>query len=237
MKTLIILPTYNEMENIPKLIPEIFRHVSETADILVVDDNSPDGTGILVQTMADTDRRISILHRAGKMGLGSAYLAGFRRALEKDYDAVIQMDSDFSHPPSALPELLSAAQSSDCVIGSRYVPGGSIEGWPFHRLLLSCWANVYARSILHVPIRDLTGGFRCVKRNVLEAIDWSSIYSEGYAFQIELDYRILRKGFSIREIPIVFKDRVQGRSKLSAGVIWEAVFIVWKLRGGVVSGL
>lgn len=230
MKTLVILPTYNESENLPRFIPEVFTYVPESADILVIDDNSPDGTGKMADEMAKSNPRISVLHRAGKMGLGSAYLTGFQYALKQNYEAIVQMDSDFSHSPKAIPSLIKALDDSDFVIGSRYLAGGGIQGWPLHRLWLSKFANFYSHTILNIGIYDLTGGFRCFRRKVIESIDLKSILSEGYAFQIEFNYKVFSKRFRIKEVPITFADRTRGKSKLSFGVIWEAIFIVWKLR-------
>lgn len=230
MKTLIVLPTYNESENLPQIVKEILSQTSGDVHLLIIDDNSPDGTGKMADGLSKENSRIFALHRPGKMGLGSAYREGFKYALHRDYEAVLQMDSDFSHSPGYLPAFFKEIESSDCVIGSRYIPGGGVKGWPFHRLWLSSNANRYARIVLGVDIQDLTGGFRCSRRKVLESIDMDSVFSDGYAFQIELNYRILCNRFTMKEIPIIFADRTRGKSKLSIGVIWEAIFIVWKLR-------
>lgn len=228
-KTLLILPTYNEKANLENLVREIIAFLPN-AEILLVDDASPDGTGKLAEELAKKIKQLQVLHRHRKLGLGSAYLDGFRYALSKDYQSVIQMDADFSHSPSALPGLVKELDSSDCVIGSRYVEGGGIKGWSWHRLLLSRCANFYCRTILKVPIRDLTGGFRAVRREVLKALQLDEIRSQGYAFQIELNWRIFRKGFSIKEIPITFSERAGGKSKFGFPTILEALWVVWKLK-------
>lgn len=229
MKTLVILPTYNESENLLRIIQEIFNVLPET-HLLVVDDNSPDGTGKIAEGLSKNDARIAVLRRASKMGLGSAYRAGFRYALQQDFEAIIQMDADFSHSPHYLPRFIQELASCDCVIGSRYIEGGGFQGWPWHRLWLSACANFYTRTILNVRIFDLTGGFRCFRRKILETIRIDSMVSEGYSFQIEFNYRMSRCGFRLKEVPIVFIDRTRGKSKFSLPIILEAIFIVWKLR-------
>lgn len=229
MKTLVVLPTYNERMNLEKLVKEIISFLPEV-EILVIDDASPDGTGEVADELSTKMRQVSVVHRSKKMGLGSAYLEGFQYALAKDFQAVIQMDADFSHSPGALPVLLKELESHDCVIGSRYVEGGGIQGWSWHRLALSRCANFYCRNILNVPIFDLTGGFRAVRREVLEKLNLRELLSEGYAFQIELNWRIFRKGFRVRETPIIFSERGGGKSKFGFPIILEAFWMVWKLK-------
>lgn len=228
MNTLLILPTYNEAENLELFLEKVFRHYE--GDILIIDDNSPDGTGRIADGLAQKEPRITVQHRAGKLGLGSAYVEGYQYALEKKYDAALQMDSDFSHDPAVLPELLKNLETADLVLGSRYVPGGAVKNWPVRRLFVSRFGSFYARSILNVNVRDLTGGFKAMKRAVFERMPWHKIISNGYAFQIETTYRALKMGFRIQEIPILFADRTRGKSKISRRVILEAVVIVWKLK-------
>ena len=198
--------------------------------VLVVDDNSPDGTGKLADRMAAENERISVLHRPEKLGLGSAYVAGFKHAIQQDVDCVFEMDADFSHDPATIPEFIEEIASCDVVIGSRYISGINVVNWPMSRLLLSYFANIYTRVITGMTIRDTTSGFKCFRREVLEHIDLDSVRSDGYAFQIEMNFRCWRKGYRMREIPIIFVDRRSGTSKLSQGVINEAVWIVWWLR-------
>jgi dolichol-phosphate mannosyltransferase len=229
MKCLVIIPTYNERENIKKLAGEVLA-ANETLSILIVDDNSPDGTGVLADQLAEQHPRISVMHRPAKLGLGTAYIAGFRYALQNGYDLVLEMDADFSHDPGYLKDLLAAAKEADVVIGSRYIQGVNVVNWSMHRLLLSYGANMYARLVTGMPVRDLTAGFKCFRREVLETLDLDSVLSEGYAFQIEMNFRSYKKGFKIKEIPIIFKDRLAGKTKMSKKVIWEAIWIVWKLR-------
>jgi dolichol-phosphate mannosyltransferase len=228
VKSVVLLPTYNERENLAAILPAV--RSASGADILVIDDASPDGTGELAEQIAKTSPFLSVLHRARKLGLGTAYVEGFRWALDKGYDAVIQMDSDFSHDPEDLPRLIRALEKADFVIGSRYVPGGSIRGWSWHRKAISAFGNFYARAILSCPVRDLTGGFKVWSRRALESLELSSILSDGYSFQIETTVRALSKGYRFAEEPIVFKDRRFGSSKLSKKIVWEAVWKVWKLR-------
>jgi dolichol-phosphate mannosyltransferase len=200
-------------------------------EILIIDDASPDGTGELADQLAGTHPRVHVLHRAGKLGLGTAYLTGFRWALERDYDYIFEMDADFSHDPAHLPQFLDAIQTADVVLGSRYLEGRvTVVNWPMSRLFLSYGANLYARMVTGVPVADATGGFKCFRREVLEAINLDKIESEGYAFQIEITFRAWKKGFRIKEIPIVFTDRDVGESKMSKRIIREAVWRVWKLR-------
>jgi len=228
-KILIITPTYNERENLQRLTTEVHRIVPE-AHMLIVDDNSPDGTGDLADGLAASDSRISVLHREGKLGLGTAYVSGFKYALEHGYDLVFEMDADFSHRPEHLPEFLEAIQNADVVLGCRYMEGGGTEDWGLMRRMLSRGGNLYARTLLSLPFQDLTGGFKCFRREVLEKIDLDRIESEGYAFQIELTYRAHRAGFRIAETPIIFPDRTLGHSKMSRKIIAEALVRVWGIR-------
>lgn len=229
LKTLIVIPTYNEAENIFTLLDAVHAQVPET-DILVVDDNSPDGTATMVETRMKEDKRLSILKRPGKLGLGSAYIAGFKVALERGYDAIFEMDADFSHNPKYLPGFIEAIKEADLVLGSRYVEGGGVENWALSRKIISIGGSLYARIILGVPYRDLTGGFKCFRRETLAAIDLDGVHSEGYSFQIEMTYRVHKKGLRIREIPIVFADRLGGKSKMSWKIFIEAIYRVWQMR-------
>jgi len=227
---LVIVPTYNEIENLPRKIPLILEQ-DEHIDILVVDDASPDGTGKLGDEMAAQNPRINILHREGKAGLGKAYLAGFAWALERDYELIFEMDADISHPPDALPSIIHAAQTHDVVVGSRYVDGRvTVSNWPMSRLLISYFGSIYARTITRMPIRDATGGFNCWHRKVLEAVHLDRVRSNGYSFQIELKYRAWRKGFSLKEVPILFTERDEGDSKMSKSIVREAIWRVWWLK-------
>jgi dolichol-phosphate mannosyltransferase len=228
-KALVCLPTYDERENLAPMIEAILAQVP-ALEILVIDDNSPDGTGRLADEIAARDPRVHVLHRAGKEGLGKAYLAGFAWALQRDYRLVLEMDCDFSHDPRYLPAMLAAAAEHDLVLGSRYVPGGGTVNWGLGRKLISRGGSLYARAILGLSARDLTGGFKCFRREVLEAIDLASVQCTGYAFQIELTYRAARRGFRIREVPIVFVDRRVGHSKMSRRIVLEAVRKVWSIR-------
>ena len=229
MRSLIIIPTYNERDNIQKLIP-ILMELDLSLSILVVDDNSPDGTGKLVNDMSEQNDRIQVLHRPSKLGLGSAYIAGFKHAIQQDVDCIFEMDADFSHDPNMIPEFLEKLETCDVVIGSRYISGINVVNWPMSRLLLSYFANFYTRIITGMSIQDATGGFKCFKREVLEQIDLDQVRSDGYAFQIEMNFRCWRKGFRICEIPIIFVDRHSGTSKMSRRIIYEAIWIVWWLR-------
>jgi dolichol-phosphate mannosyltransferase len=225
----VVLPTYNERENLPQIVPQILAAAPEV-DVLVVDDNSPDGTGQAADELAAKDPRVRVLHRKSKDGLGRAYLAGFAEALSRGYGRVLEMDADFSHSPERLPHLLAASQEADLVLGSRYVEGGGTVNWGLGRRALSRGGSFYARNILGLPVRDLTGGFKCFRREVLEAIDLGSVRSSGYAFQIELTYRAWKRGFKVREVPIVFADRRVGKSKMSRRIVAEALWMVWKIR-------
>ena len=227
--TLVVMPTYNERENLPVIVPQVLSQ-APGIHVLIVDDNSPDGTGALADEIAAEDERIRVLHRPGKLGLGTAYIAGFKWALERDYELVFEMDSDFSHNPEHIPEFLEAAQQYDLVLGSRYLKGVTVVNWPMSRLLLSYFANIYARVITGLPFSDTTGGFKCYHRKVLEGIDLDAITSEGYSFQIETSFRAWLKGFKIGEITIIFTDRAEGTSKMSGRIIREAIWKVWWLR-------
>jgi len=229
MKTMVVVPTYNERENLEELIPRVLGQ-HESIEMLVVDDGSPDGTGEYADSVAATDERVHVLHRPGKMGLGSAYVQGFQHALSKDVDLVIQMDADFSHNPDVIPTLIDSVSEHDVAIGSRYITGANVVNWPLQRLFLSYFANVYTHIVTGLPLRDSTGGFKCFRRKVLESIDLDTIRSDGYSFQIEINFRCWRKGFSIVEIPIVFVDRHSGTSKMSRRIVWEAMWLVWRLR-------
>jgi dolichol-phosphate mannosyltransferase len=229
MKALVIIPTYNERENVEPLLTRIFGE-GLPLEVLIVDDNSPDGTGAIADQVAARDPRVHVIHRPGKQGLGSAYVAGFRYALARDYDAVFEMDADFSHSPDSLGEFLREIEGADIVLGSRYLRGVTVVNWPLSRLILSYAANVYSRVITGMRVKDLTGGFKCYRRSVLEAIDWERVRSDGYAFQIEITFKAWRKGFTIREIPILFVDRLAGESKMNRRIVWEAAWMVWRLR-------
>lgn len=235
-RSLVIVPTYNEKENIAKLISAVLLQ-DPTIDMLIVDDGSPDGTGALVDAIAESEPRVHALHRASKLGLGTAYVAGFRWALERDYAFIFEMDADFSHAPEKLPEFLKAIRDADLVIGSRYQNGQvNVVNWPMSRLFLSYSANIYARKVTGTPIFDATGGFKCFRREVLQGIDLSDVRSNGYAFQIEMTFRAWKKGFRIKEIPIVFVDRTEGSSKMSKRIVREAVWMVWRLRWWGITG-
>ncbi len=235
-RALVIVPTYNERFNIARIIPAALAQHS-SLEILVVDDGSPDGTGAIVDAIAATNPRVHIIHREGKLGLGTAYIAGFRWALERKYDFVFEMDADFSHNPERLPEFLEAIKEADLVVGSRYQNGRvNVVNWPMSRLFLSYAANIYARAVTGLPIFDTTAGFKCFRRNVLESIDLSSVKSNGYAFQIEMHFRVWKKGFHLVEIPIVFVDRTEGLSKMSKKIVREAVWMVWRLRWWSLTG-
>ncbi len=229
MKSLVIIPTYNEKENIKEIINSVLKVVPET-DILIVDDNSPDGTGKIVKKLMEKDKRIHLIEREGKLGLGTAYVTGFKFAIEKGYDWVIQMDADFSHNPEDIPRFFQYTDEYDLIIGSRYVNGVSVVNWPLSRLFLSYFANLYARIVTGVPVKDLTGGFKCIKSDVLKAIDLDSIKADGYGFQIEINFLAYINGFKIKEIPIIFIDRRAGYSKMSKKIIWEAFWLVLRLR-------
>lgn len=235
MKTIVVIPTYNEIENIDAMIDAIHRNVSDM-HILIVDDGSPDGTAQAVQKRMHTDARVHLLQRAKKSGLGTAYCAGFTQALSMGFDIICQMDADFSHNPEVLVSFLKELESSDVVIGSRYYTGVNVVNWPMSRLLLSYTANLYTRIVTRMPIKDATGGFKGFRASVLQQIDLTKIRSNGYAFQIEMNYRAWRLGARMREISIIFIDRVNGVSKMSKNIIFEAAWLVWKLRLGTLFG-
>ena len=228
-RLLVCIPTYNERENLPQIVPAVLAQ-DPRIEILVIDDGSPDGTGELADRMAEAEPRLHVMHRTAKEGLGRAYLAGFTWALAQGYDCIFEMDADFSHDPKFLPGFIAAVQEADLVIGSRYNQGVNVINWPMSRLLLSLGANQYARFVTGLPVDDSTGGFKCFRRAVLEAIDFSRVRSNGYAFQIEMSFRAWKKGFRLKEIPIVFTDRVEGQSKMSRKIVREAIWMVWSLR-------
>jgi dolichol-phosphate mannosyltransferase len=224
-RVLVIIPTYNEAENI-RLITERVRTAVPSVDILVADDNSPDGTGTIADELAAADDHIFVLHRAGKEGLGAAYVAGFAWAKDKGYDAVVEMDADGSHAPEELPKLLDALRSHDVVLGTRYVPGGSVHNWPLHRLVLSRGGNLYIRMALGMPFKDATGGYRAYRMAVLDRIDVATVASQGYSFQVELAWRAYRNGFRIVEVPITFTERERGASKMNTNIFREQLLRV-----------
>lgn len=235
-RALVVIPTYNEATNLPQLLPLVLKQ-DPRLDVLVVDDNSPDGTGRLADEIVAREPRVHVLHQEGKQGLGTAYRAGFRWALERDYAYVFEMDADFSHDPKHLPEFLAAIEDADLVLGCRYLERRvTVVNWPMSRLLLSYFANVYARVATGLRLWDATGGFKCYRRAVLETIDLASVRSNGYAFQIETSFRAWRRGFRIKEIPIVFVDRTVGDSKMSGAIVREAVWMVWRLRWQALTG-
>ncbi len=229
-RALVIIPTYNEATNIPQLIPLVLDQ-DQCLDVLIVDDGSPDGTGKLADEIAAENGRVDVLHRERKLGLGTAYKAGFKWALEREYDLIFEMDADFSHDPKHLRQFLAAIADADLVLGSRYLEGRvTVVNWPMARLVLSYGANIYARIVTGHKLWDATGGFKCFRRKVLEAIDLDRVRSNGYAFQIEMSFRASKKGFRIKEIPIVFVDRTDGTSKMSGRSVREAIWMVWRLR-------
>jgi dolichol-phosphate mannosyltransferase len=226
----VILPTYNEAENLERVVGAVLEELPPSGHVLVVDDNSPDGTGEIADRLSAGSDRIEVLHRAAKEGLGPAYLAGFRVALDAGADRIIEMDADLSHDPAYLPELIAATEKADLAIGSRYVPGGGVTEWGAVRRFISRGGSAYARLALGLPIRDLTGGFKCFRRIVLETIDLDAIEARGYAFQVETTYRAIRAGFRVVEVPIVFKDRADGTSKMSKAIVAEAIWRVPAMR-------
>lgn len=230
-RVLVVIPTYNEADNVRRITGRVRSAVPEV-EILIADDNSPDGTGEIADELAAADDHIHVLHRPGKQGLGAAYVAGFDWARERGYDAVVEMDADGSHAPEELPRLLDAARTSDVVIGSRYVPGGKLVNWPVHRLALSRGANMYVRLLLGMPVSDATGGYRVYRMSVLEKIDYATVTSQGYSFQVELSWRAHREGFRITEVPITFTERAHGASKMSPAIVREALWrvTVWGAR-------
>lgn len=235
-RALVIVPTYNERENIARMIVAILDQ-DKRLEVLVVDDGSPDGTGAIVEALAANDQRVHILHRPRKMGLGTAYIAGFKWSIERKYDLTFEMDADFSHDPGHLANFLHVVETADLVLGSRYKDGKvSVVNWPINRLLLSYFANIYARWVTGMPVFDATGGFKCYRRSVLTAIDLDRVRSNGYAFQIEMSFRVWKKNFRIVEIPIIFVDRSEGASKMSKAIVREAVWMVWRLRWWSMTG-
>lgn len=229
MRSIVCIPTYNERENILRMIDAVHAVVPDT-HVLVIDDGSPDGTSQLVAERRATDERVHLITRSGKLGLGTAYCAGFAYALEQGFDLILQMDADFSHDPKDLLRLLEEIANYDLVIGSRYIQGVNVINWPMSRLLLSWFANLYTRVITGMPVADATGGFKCFRSDVLRKIDLTKIRSNGYAFQIEMNYKAWRSGARVHEIPIIFMDRVHGVSKMSKNIVYEAAFLVWKLK-------
>jgi dolichol-phosphate mannosyltransferase len=226
----VIVPTYNEADNLPRIVPRILEQ-DPRIDVLVVDDDSPDGTGVLADDLSRESDRVHVIHRSGKQGLGKAYIEGFRWGLERDYVLFFEMDADFSHRPNALPLFIDKAREFDIVLGSRYLDGRvTVMNWPMSRLLISFFGSWYARFVTRLPVQDATGGFNCWRREVLESLDFSRIESNGYTFQIELKLRAWRKGFTLSEIPIVFEERESGESKMSKRIVREAIWKVWKLR-------
>ena len=229
-RALVIIPTYNEKENIRPVV-ELVLSQAPNLNILVVDDNSPDGTAAIVAEMGKMNPQVNLLQRPGKMGLGTAYIAGFKWGLARGYDYLLEMDADLSHDPREIPNFMRAMADADLVLGSRYINGVRVMNWPIRRLLLSRSASLYVRLVTGLPVMDPTGGFKCFRRNVLEAIDLDKIHSNGYAFQIEMTHKVWMKGFRIREIPITFTDRYAGQSKMSGGIVREALCVVWILAG------
>jgi dolichol-phosphate mannosyltransferase len=227
-KTLVIVPTYNERDNLPPLIQRLMA-LPVSVEVLVVDDNSPDGTGKLADDLAAKNPRVQVLHRKEKDGLGRAYCAGFAWALARDYEFIMEMDGDFSHNPDDIPDFLKAAENADLVVGSRYCNGIRVINWPLRRLMLSIGAGRYVRYITGMPITDPTGGFKCFRRRALLSLDLNAIRSNGYSFQIELNHKIWMQGLRIAEVPIIFTDRFQGSSKMSRKIVWEALWMVWRL--------
>jgi len=230
MKALVVIPTYNESENIGRIVPMVLEQ-GPGVEVLVVDDNSPDGTGRIVDDMAAMEPRIHCLHREGKSGLGSAYIAGFKWAMANtDAEFVFEMDADFSHDPHAIPEFLEVIQDADLVVGSRYLNGITVINWPLSRLILSVGANIYAGVVTGLPLKDCTGGFKCFRLETLRGLPLDEVKSDGYSFQIELNWHVWKQGLRLKEIPIIFTDRVEGVSKMSRKIIIEAMFMVWRLR-------
>ncbi len=229
-RVLVIMPTYNEKDNITRIIPAVLEQ-DPRINMLIIDDNSPDGTGEIVDKIAAENPRVDVIHREGKLGLGTAYVRGFKYSLQKGYDLTFEMDADFSHDPIYLPKMIAAAEEGyDLVIGSRWIPGGGIENWPKNRERLSRWASIYTRIITGLPVHDTTAGFQAFRRRVLEELELDKIRSDGYSFQIETKFKVWRKGFWIKEVPIIFRDRELGESKINRKIVYEAFFMVWLLR-------
>jgi len=228
-RALIVFPTYNERDNIEKIVHAVLP-LDPRINVLIVDDNSPDGTGIIADRLAEEESKVNVLHREKKEGLGRAYIAGFKWAIENEYDFIFEMDADFSHGPEYIKDFLREIQEYDLVIGSRYITGVNVINWPIGRLLLSYYANVYTRIVTGLPLRDATGGFKCFRRQVLETINLDDVHASGYSFQIEMSMRAWKKGFKLKEIPITFVDRIAGTSKMSKKIMREAIWMVWLLR-------
>jgi len=229
VKSIVIIPTYDELNNVKRLVPELLT-LYDDLDILIVDDNSPDGTGKYIAELGKENPRVKLIEREGKLGLGTAYVAGYKYMLANGYDVAFQMDADYSHDPREIANFKKYLDEYDLIIGSRYIEGVNVINWPMQRLLLSYFANQYTRIITGLPLQDSTGGFKCFKRKVLEAINLDEIKSNGYAFQIEMNYKAWKKGFKLKEVSIIFMDRVAGTSKMSKQIVHEAIFRVWKLR-------
>ncbi|MBI4847167.1 MAG: polyprenol monophosphomannose synthase [Nitrospirae bacterium] len=231
-RTLVIIPTYNEAKNIGMLISAI--NEAADIDILIVDDNSPDKTYEIIESLMSTHSNLNLIKREKKLGLGTAYIAGFKFALEKGYSYIMEMDADFSHDPKEIPNFLKEIPNSDLVIGSRYITGVNVINWPMSRLLLSYSAGKYVHYVTGLPVKDPTGGYKCFRRDVLKSIDLDKVRSTGYSFQIEMNHKAWKKGFRLKEIPIVFTDRYMGKTKMTKSIMWEAIWIVWKLRLGII---
>ncbi len=229
MKCLVIIPTYNESENIKKIIKTVLKQPVKNLDILVIDDNSQDGTANIVKSLAKNDKRVQLIERPGKLGLGTAYKLGFKYALERNYNFIFEMDADFSHNPEDIPRFIEAIKSCDLVIGSRYIKGGRILNWPSSRRILSFLANKFAKYLTGVPVNDMTAGYKCYRRCVVEKYDFNKLRANGYGFQIETVFFAYKNKFRIKEIPITFQDRIEGSSKMSRKIIYEAFFRVLKL--------
>jgi dolichol-phosphate mannosyltransferase len=228
-KVLVIIPTYNEVDNLPKLIPRVLAQ-DENINVLIIDDNSPDGTADFVSNEMNNNSHIKLIRREKKMGLGTAYITGFKYALENSYDYIFEMDADFSHNPAEIPNFLKELENYDLVLGSRYIEGVNVVNWPMQRLMLSKFANIYSSFVTGMSIKDATGGYKAFRKEVLQAIDLDEIKSNGYSFQIEMTFKAWKKGFRIKEISIIFVDRVKGTSKMSKKIVREAIIMVWKLR-------
>lgn len=228
-KSLVIIPTYNEIDNIERMLSTLTKLYSDL-NILIIEDGSPDGTANVVKKFQKENEKIHMIERSGKLGLGTAYITGFKWALERDYEFIFEMDCDFSHDPKDLSSLLTAAQDNDLVIGSRYIDGIRIINWPIHRLLLSYFAGVYTRIVTGLNVLDATGGFKCFTRKALMSLNLDRVFSNGYSFQIELNFKVWAKGLKVKEVPIIFTERRDGQSKMSGGIVWEAIFAVIKLR-------
>ncbi|CAN5139387.1 polyprenol monophosphomannose synthase [soil metagenome] len=229
MNSIVLIPTYNERDNLVTLVAEIHKAVPNV-DVLIIDDNSPDGTGAIADMLAHDDTRVQVVHRTGKLGLGTAYVVGFRWALARDYERIIQMDADFSHRPDDLPFLLDVAKYADVVIGSRNVAGGGTENWPRKRKLLSMLGSLYGRSLLGLSVTDCTSGFKCFRRRALESLDLDAVQSNGYSFQVEINDLCQRAGLRVVEAPIIFPQRIHGHSKMSNNIMFEALGLFWRLR-------